>query len=367
MTADAQIKKDGKKSSERSIEKIRQQEALLREAEKIGHMGSWQRNLETGELTWSDELYRIYGLKHGENVITTKYFLEKVVHPEDRLLVKKHIHDMYKKQIEYAMEYRIMTKEGPKIVYSKPKITFSPDKKKVIDIRGIVRDITAQKKAEEQILILKLSQQKEILNTILHVQEAERSRIGESLHNGIGQLLYAIKLKHESLGSKIPEHKNTLSEINNLLAEAITETRNISFELVPNLLKDFGLNMALKELCKTGMRHACEIKYTPAELKDRLPQQLEMAIFRIVQEIINNIIKHAKATKAAVSMKITKKEIIVKVNDNGVGFNTRKTFSSGSGFGLRNIKSRVQLFNGELDITSKKGKGTSVTMKFPVN
>ncbi|MCE3280348.1 MAG: hypothetical protein K0S44_2539 [Bacteroidetes bacterium] len=349
-----------------SLERAKEQEAMLKEAERIGMMGYWQRNPETGVLVWSDELYRIYGLSPGDNVISTKYFLEKIVHPDDKEFVKEHIYTIYTQLNEQPVEYRIKTKDGVKIVYSKPQIAYGPNNE-VIAIRGIVRDITAQKKVEEEILNLKLLQQKEILKTILLVQESERNRIGESLHNGIGQLLYAIKLKHESLSAQLGDKNELLKQINKMLAEAITETRNISFELVPLLLKDFGLAQAIQELAKKSNHYGLKIKFNFSGLDKRLSQELEMAIYRNIQELLNNVIKHSKAKSVSITFKKNKKALIVIMKDNGVGFEMKKVLSGEKGFGLRNIRSRIQLFNGELSIVSEVNKGTTISMSFTLS
>jgi PAS domain S-box-containing protein len=347
----------------KSIEKLKQQEQRYKEAEKIGRMGSWERDLETNELLWSDELFRIYGLKPQERPVTTEFFIDHLVHPDDKKMVRQHIKMIYKEHRDTPLEYRIVTPKGERMVFSKPQITFSG--KKVTAIHGIVQDITIQKKAEQEINKLKLLQQNQLLNAIFQTQEAERIRIGEALHNGVGQLLYAIKLKLEALNRK--EDEEAVSAINNILQEAISETRNISFDLVPTVLKDFGLETALRDLIARNDPGRIDLKFTLSGNKKRFSEDLEVGIYRVVQELLNNLIRHSNAEKATLALKFRPGYLSLQLKDNGIGFDVDKVLSKGKGFGLRNIRSRIQLFNGELKITSDKNKGTTISIMLPLS
>ncbi|CAA9246431.1 MAG: Multidomain signal transduction protein including CheB-like methylesterase, CheR-like methyltransferase and BaeS-like histidine kinase [uncultured Adhaeribacter sp.] len=226
---------------------------------------------------------------------------------------------------------------------------------------SIVHDITERKRMEDERINLRLNQQKEILSAILETQEAERKRISESLHNGLGQLLYAVKLKVSDLHTSESKDQKLQVNIDNLLDEAIKETRQLSFELMPSILKDFGLEAALSEICKrvsfTKINLTCEV----INLNERLDDVLEIAIFRISQELLNNIIKHAQATEASIQLHNQKTKLVLRVEDNGVGFDLDKL--NLTGLGLSSIKNRLALLDGTLDIDTEPGQGSRFTIK----
>lgn len=234
----------------------------------------------------------------------------------------------------------------------------------------IIHDVTELRKLEEGKTAQKLLQQKEVLNAILKTQEEERKRISEALHNGLGQLLYAVKLNLEYYEHATAPRDNseeaqlTLTKTQSLLAEAIKETRTISFELMPTILEDFGLETTLHDLVRrienAGLVIHCEV----IGLQDRLNSALEMALYRIVQELLNNVIKHAQATQAVISLTRKKRHLILRVEDNGIGFDSSKKVSQG--MGLPSIRNRVKLLDGTLNFDSAPGRGTLLTILLPL-
>lgn len=216
-------------------------------------------------------------------------------------------------------------------------------------------DVTLRKLEEERYVQQKFEQQKQMLKTVMQAQEDERARIAEALHNGLGQLLYAAKLKMED----VKENKSVSLQIQDLLEQAIKETRNLSFLLMPSLLKDFGLSVILDETAKRFSTNTFKLKCTVAGIKDRLPVALETDVFRIIQELLNNVLKHSHATKANIHVKKDRKKILIEVKDNGLGFETKK-LASFKGSGINSIYNRLELMNGSISILSACGKGTTV-------
>lgn len=135
---------------EKERELIKQKD-LLRAAERIAHVGSWERNLRTNELMWSDELYRIYGLSPAEVMPSTEVFIDQIVHPDDKIRVKEHVQRIYAGDVQ-SMQYRVIGPEGEvRVVYAEPEIIFDKDNKPEV-LRGITVDITERKKAEEEVI-----------------------------------------------------------------------------------------------------------------------------------------------------------------------------------------------------------------------
>ncbi|QNP51335.1 PAS domain-containing protein [Hymenobacter qilianensis] len=226
----------------------------------------------------------------------------------------------------------------------------------------LIRDVTERVRLAEEATQLKLRQQQEVHSAILTTQEEERKRIAEALHNGVGQLLYATKLNLENRAGGNSSRVSALA----LLEEAIKATRTISFELTPGILQDFGLKSALEELVKRIPHAGLHVHLYMKGDFDKLPQQLEVSVYRIVQELLNNIIKHAKARETFVHVVHEDGHIFISVEDDGQGFEPAQAKAKHSGIGLTSIRNRVDLLAGTLSIDSRPGRGTIVSIELRV-
>ncbi|AYA38509.1 PAS domain S-box protein [Hymenobacter oligotrophus] len=233
---------------------------------------------------------------------------------------------------------------------------------RVANVLGVVRDVTERNRLMEEATRLRLQREKEVLSAIMHTQEDERKRIAEALHNGVGQLLYASKLHLDS--TPVDETHRTAAI--GLLNEAIKATRTISFELTPNVLEDFGLKSALEELCKRIPKHNLHVHLSVGELPPAMPRLVETAAYRIAQELLNNVIKHAHAREAFVYVELQGNKLHLSVEDDGCGFDVEKAREKRGGIGLSGIRNRVGLLGGELTIRSRQGLGTTITVELPL-
>ena len=225
------------------------------------------------------------------------------------------------------------------------------------------RDVTERNRLAEQATQLRLRQQQEVLAAILDTQETERKRIAEALHNGLGQLLYAAKLSLDSPEAASARPRGTLR----LLEEAIRTTRTISFELTPGILEDFGLRTALEALVKRIAPARLPVHLHLAGLEQRLTAPVEIAVYRTVQELLNNVMKHARATEVEVHVAQELGRLFVSVEDNGRGFDPRQLASAPlAGIGLAGVRNRVALLGGELLIRSQAGRGTIISFEVEV-
>lgn len=218
-------------------------------------------------------------------------------------------------------------------------------------------DITERKRLEEESLMIRKKQQNQIVKAILKAQEEERRRIAEVLHNDLGQLLYITKMK---LGK-------SEKEVEDLLNMSISRTKTISFDLMPAILQDYGLDTALRDLVKRANGPELEITYSNLSPARVWNKDFEIAVFRIVQELLNNILKHSGATKGSILIQSRGDNFFIEVCDNGKGFEVKKKEIRSKGFGLRNISHRVRVFSGTLKIKSEPGNGTRVKLEFPLH
>ncbi|RAK66845.1 PAS domain S-box protein [Hymenobacter edaphi] len=232
----------------------------------------------------------------------------------------------------------------------------------VAGVLGVIRDVTERNRLMEEATRLRLQREKEVLSAIMHTQEDERKRIAEALHNGVGQLLYAAKLH---LYNQPVDEAHRASALG-LLNEAIKSTRTISFELTPNVLEDFGLKTALEEICKRIPQQNLAVHLNVGVLPEPLPRLLETAVYRIVQELLNNVIKHAQAREAFIYVEVQNQVLHASVEDDGAGFDVATVTQKHGGIGLTGIQNRVSLLGGRLDIRSKPGRGTTITIELPL-
>ena len=214
-------------------------------------------------------------------------------------------------------------------------------------------------------------QQNELFNAIAAAQDQERKRIAQDIHDSLGSILSAAKLKLSALKESQPllsneqteKYKTTLQ----LLDEASAELRSISHNIMPATLSKLGLIAALKNLSNTISSHSgLQISFTSHDFNERIPEQAEMSIYRIVLELINNIVKHAQANKVTVQLIKYPDYINLSVEDNGRGFDYGNALHEKKGIGLGNILSRVDYLKGKMNVDSVPGRGTTVIIDVPL-
>ena len=205
------------------------------------------------------------------------------------------------------------------------------------------------------------------LKAVLEGQEKERRRIARELHDSVGQRLAAIKLGWESVSKFFHKSKKygDLKEMVDLLDSASQEVREISHQMMPKELEQFGLPPAIVNLMNVALKNTgVSYEFNHYGLKKRLPATIELNLFRILQELTSNVIKHANAEKIDIQLLNRNGKLVLVFEDNGKGFDTRST---AEGIGMMNIESRIKAMDGEMDIESRPGKGTTVRIRIPVN
>jgi PAS domain S-box-containing protein len=221
----------------------------------------------------------------------------------------------------------------------------------------------------------------QLFETRMQAQEEERRRIAAELHDSLGQLLTSIKLHIEVLQDsdifKDTAEKSQMDDIRGLLDNAITEARNISYDLRPSILDDFGLIPALEVFCdKYSMRTNIKTSFQSHNLEARLRNKIETVLYRITQEALNNVQKHAEATEVNVQLIRTPTTINLVIEDNGKGFDPKKIDDArfvdaegkiNSGMGLVSMRERAATCNGTFTVDSTPGKGTDIIVEIPLS
>jgi len=221
----------------------------------------------------------------------------------------------------------------------------------------------------------KVKLQKEILyqqdlatKAVMKAEDDERKRMALHLHDGIGTLLSAINMNInvlEDFKEDEQQFSSVLTKTKSILDDAITEVRDLSHQMMPNMLIKNSLSSALRDLIEKTNSPKLKILLNIDGLKDDIDQNIQVVIYRIIQECINNIIRHAEAQRVKISIDQTSNSINIKIADDGKGFDPIANTAKSDGMGLENIKSRIEFLKGEITIDSAMGKGTDINVVIP--
>lgn len=213
---------------------------------------------------------------------------------------------------------------------------------------------------------LKIAFQQELLQTQIEIQEETFAYISEEIHDNIGQVLSFLKL-NLSLNKALENHEleEKIKSSQELVTEVIKDLRNLSKSLSYEFIKEFGLAEAIKnEMDRIRQSQTLEVVFSKSGKEYSFPDQFNLLIFRIFQESLNNILKHAKASKLEVSLTFKNRFLNMQIQDNGLGFQMDEAKSK-HGSGLNNIQKRAKLLNAALHISSAPGEGSMINLQIP--
>ncbi len=229
--------------------------------------------------------------------------------------------------------------------------------------------ITTQEHKLQSKKIQQLENEKKLLamSSMIEGQEAERIRIARDLHDGLGGLLSSLKAHFNTIQREIEELEsvNVYQKVNSLIDTASSEVRRISHNMVPHALQMLGLNDALKDFCIPAQSDQTNVHYEWSGSEERFAEDKEIMLYRIAQELLNNAIKYAQAQNILVQINRFDHELNLIVEDDGIGFDFDSAIKSG-GLGLKSVQSRISYLKGTMDIDSKPGEGTSISIQVPL-
>ena len=223
---------------------------------------------------------------------------------------------------------------------------------------GSLQDISDLKELEDKLANEKLQRQKVISETVIQVQERERTRIGHELHDNVNQVLSTALLFVDMLSPESKEQRQIKDKSLGYLKSAIEEIRKLSKELVVPQFKEQGLIDSIRSLIDDiQMAHAIRITFTHDLDTELVSSGKKITLFRILQEQMKNILKHSMAKKAEIVLRSGHSDLQLIIKDDGIGFDSRQTHR---GIGLSNIYERVSFYNGRVDIQTAPGKGCTI-------
>jgi PAS domain S-box-containing protein len=296
--------------------------------------------------------------------IIGKHFSEFMT-PEHARYVQRQLQKKLESAVETTYEIEMIHRKGRHIpVEISSRLII--ERGVPVGVQGCVRDISEKKKSQEAA--------RNYSRRLIEAQEAERRRISRELHDQVGQILTAVKMNLHALQHTCSEPEMLMSIDDNLkvIDEAVDQVRDLSVDLRPLLLDDFGLVVALRWYLERQTRNTgVPAKFVSGSLDedDRFSSELETACFRIVQEGVTNIIRHARASRISIRLERVLSDLILLITDDGAGFDVRMLRAGGAGMstlGLRGMEERAQAIGGTITIDSAPALGTEICARFPI-
>lgn len=348
-------------------ESLQQSEKNLKDAQATAHLADWQYVLKTKEFLFSEQFPIIFGT---EKELIKEYglsYLFEISSPDDSYLIKAFLGVDTLPNDEHELDFKVNLLDNYKWIKIK-KVLVRNDDAEIVSLFGTVQDISDLKEKEEN--KIKFAEQQSFNRKLIDYLEEERKRIAGDLHDGLGQNILLIKnramlsLQNNSIDD---ESRRQLKEINSLSSNLLDIVKEISFNLRPAHLERLGLTDTIISSIETAKEIGIlDLNFNIDQIDNLLDHENEIHVFRILQEGINNILKHSEAESASISILRENSRIIIIISDDGKGFDVKLLQSNVKGFGLRNLVNRVEILNGKMKIESSINNGTLIEIKIPL-
>ncbi|HKG46761.1 MAG TPA: PAS domain-containing sensor histidine kinase [Pyrinomonadaceae bacterium] len=331
--------------------------------------GIFQSTPEGAYLMANPALARIHGFSSPSELIRScrdisrEIYVDPQRRDEFKRLLEKH-------GLVRDFEHESFRKDGSRIWLSVNARAVKDEDGKVLYYEGTARDITQRKQAE-QALRESEAAARTYSRHLIEAQEGERRRMSRELHDQLGQILTAVKINLHVLRQKCtaPEVVSSIEDNMKVIDEAVDQVRDLSGDLRPSLLDDFGLVVAVRWYVDRQAK-SCGVPadFTTRSLDDddRFSSELETACFRIVQEAVTNAARHARASRISVVLERAGQELVLSISDDGAGFNLKALRTSAATVGLRSMEERVQAVGGSITINSAPELGTAICARLPI-
>jgi PAS domain S-box-containing protein len=353
-------------------EKLRHSEVQLAQAQRLAHVGSWDWDLRTNKVAWSDELYRIFGLEPGTIMVAGDAM--SFIHPDDQDLVWSTVKNAVAKKERYGFYYRALRPDGTeRIVHSRGAV-LTDDHGEPIRVFGATQDVTELKHAEEK-LKETTEQLRALSASVQTAREEESKRIAREIHDELGGALtswrWDLEEIHDEMSttldtSQVATVRNKIEGMIKLTETTLDTVRRLASELRPTALE-------------LGLVQGLEWQALQFENRTGIPVQLECvvetihvdngqatAVFRILQEALTNIQRHAHATSVTITCWEESGRFFLTIKDNGRGI-TESEKSDRQSLGLLGMRERAHLAGGGINIESTEGEGTKITLQVPIS
>jgi PAS domain S-box-containing protein len=336
-------------------ESLRKSEERLRLAQKVAGIGTFERNIRTGVLTWTPEMELMHGLPLGGFGGTREAF-ENLVHPDDRAKVVELVEMAVKTGEPTNAEWRVVWPDGSVHWVAGRWQALMDESGEPSRVVGADTDITNRKRAEEALA--------DMTRKLVDAQEQERARIARELHDDIGQRLALLAVELEQLRQNPSEIEVRMQELRNHTSEISKDVQALSHDLHSSQLEYLGAVAGIRNWCRAfGERWGMQIDFRH-DVQNPLPQEIGLCLFRVVQEALHNAARHSGVKRAEVQLEADSDQIHLVVRDSGTGFDV-DAVQLRTGLGLTSMRERVRLVNGTIDVQSRPMGGTTIQVRVP--
>ena len=325
----------------------------------------WDWNIITGDIYVGESIKEVFGYKVKNNTVRFTDFLYCLM-PAEKDTVKSKLFKALSSRTKNWNDSYLLKRADGTIAFAASRGIIIREKGKALHLIGAIQDISREqglKQMLEQEINLK---EQQILTAMEEAKETERSDIGKELHDNVNQLLGASRLYFKMAERGGPDREMLLRRSSEYTIMAIEEIRKLTHGLATDFIKNLGLCDAITNMAEDIMEvYPVNITCTSGNFKEQhVSHKFKMNIYRIVQEQINNIIKHAEAKEVVIRLSQNQKNILLSISDDGIGFDTSV---HSKGIGLANIKSRATRYKGNAEFISQPGQGCSLIVTFPLS
>jgi PAS domain S-box-containing protein len=348
-----------------------EQRTLLAEAQKLAGLGSWEWEPGNGRMSWSEELCRIYGLDAAAVQPSFETFLERL-HPADRVLTATVIARALAEGRGFTHESRVRRPDGAERIVRTQGEIVRDEKRRVVKLVGACLDVTESRNADIAQRAAAASLQS-LTRRLVQVEEAERRRIAAELHDRVGQNLSALNINLDIVLGALGEQAShdlrlRLHDSLGLVDGTLQTIEDVMADLRPPLLEEYGLGAALGWYAEEFAKRtniAVEFEDLARERNRQLRREAAVALFRIAQEALTNVAKHANAKRVWLGLEADTDQMLLTIRDDGSGFDNAALQARASRLGMTTMRERITAAGGSLELESSPGEGTTLKANVP--
>jgi PAS domain S-box-containing protein len=352
-------------AQKKTEEKLRKSEALLAQAEQLVNMGSWEIDAQLQTVLCSDNLYRIFGLNCEGREIDMQE-LSRNVNPEDAIEAHRLLQVAIAQGKPFLHDFRYTSPGGRQRNLHARGFPFRDAAGRLIRVVGVTEDVTEHLRAEEGL--------RRVSKRLLTLRDEEQRRMARELHETVSQGMAALKMALARVGDTLAKGdkigKRFLQSARDFAEEVIQQIRTISYVLHPPLLDEAGLGPALRNFAiGFSERSGIQVQVKIQRGFGRLPNEMDIALFRVVQEALTNVHRHSKSPDAAILLERAEGKVHITVQDRGIGMpppSAATGWNPPLGIGIVGMRERVKQLGGVLEIQSAPGRGTTIRVELPV-
>jgi len=354
----------------RAEEELGRSRARLAEAQRVAHVGSWEWNVAANKVEWSDEMFAVYGLEPHDFDGSYQGFLARV-HPDDVAYTANMVRHALETSSPFVYDHRVVRPDGAvRMLHTRGEVV-TDSNRRPLRLVGSCWDVTERWQATWE-LERSREQLRALAARLDAIREEERRVMSREIHDRIGQDLTALALDFAWLRERLPTGDHEIGErtesMQRLVDNTLATARRVAAELRPVLLEDLGLREAISWQARdfeqrTGI--SCGVE-AGVEVPATVTPGATLALYRILQEALTNITRHAGARRVSIGLVVREHELCLSIEDDGRGI-TEQELGRRTSLGLLGMHERALVVGGRVEVTGRKGVGTLVTARVPIS